>query len=109
MDVAAIERLARLKGIGDAYHDYRGELKYFSLDTKRELLRAMGCAIDYPGALALELNRCEVARWSCFLPPVASSRGARIGLDVNITAREFGSTLEWQVRLEDGTVRDGVM
>jgi 4-alpha-glucanotransferase len=109
MDAAWIERLARLKGIGDAYHDYRGELKYFSLETKRELLRAMGCAIDDPGALALELNRCEVAAWRSFLPPVASSRGARVGLDVNITAREFGSTLEWQVNLEDGTACHGVM
>lgn len=108
MDAACIERLARLKGIGDAYHDYRGELRYFSLETKQALLRAMGCAIDDPGALALELGRCEAARWRSFLPPVASSRGARIGLDVNITAGEFGSALEWQVRLEDGSARDGV-
>src|ERR1700724_2899199 len=64
-----IERLARLRGIGDAYHDYRGELRHFSLDTKKALLRAMGCKVDDPAALALELSQLEVARWRKFLPP----------------------------------------
>jgi len=51
VDAALIEKMAQLRGIGDAYHDYRGELKYFSLETKRQLLRAMGCAVDDPAAL----------------------------------------------------------
>jgi 4-alpha-glucanotransferase len=106
-DTTVIERLARLRGIGDAYHDYRGELRYFSLETKKGLLRAMGCKVDDPVALALELSRLEVARWRKFLPPVASARGARIGVDINVTARKFGSTLVWSVRLEDGSRRDG--
>ena len=107
VDTTVIERLARLRGIGDAYHDYRGELRYFSLETKKGLLRAMGCKVDDPVALALELSQLEVARWRKFLPPVASARGARIGVDINVTAREFGSTLVWSVRLEDGSRRDG--
>jgi 4-alpha-glucanotransferase len=41
------------------------------------------------------------------LPPVAAARHARIGMDINVTAREFGSTLVWSVRLEDGSRRDG--
>ncbi len=106
-DTAVIERLARLRGIGDAYHDYRGELRHFSLETKRGLLRAMGCSVDDPAAPALELHRLEAARWRRFLPPVAAARGARLGIDINITAREFGSTLTWAVRLEDGSRRDG--
>jgi 4-alpha-glucanotransferase len=100
--------LARLRGIGDAYHDYRGELKYFSLETKQALLRAMGCAVDDPEALALEVQRLEAARWREFLPPLAAAHGARIGIDVNVTAREFGSALLWFVHLEDGSRRDGV-
>ncbi len=108
MDTVLIERLARLRGIGDAYHDYRGELHHFSLETKAALLRAMGCSVDEPAALAQELSRLEVARWRDFLPPVAAARGARIGIDVNVTAREFGSTLLWSVRLEDGTRRNGM-
>jgi 4-alpha-glucanotransferase len=107
VDTTVIEKLARLRGIGDAYHDYRGELRYFGLETKRSLLRAMGCNVDEPAALALELRQLEVARWRKFLPPVAAARGARIGIDINVTAREFGSTLVWSVRLEDGSRRDG--
>src|SRR5450755_4680237 len=29
VDASLIEKLARLRGIGDAYHDYQGQLKYF--------------------------------------------------------------------------------
>lgn len=106
-DATSIERLARLRGIGDAYHDYRGELRYFSLETKLGLLKAMGCRVDEPAALALELSQAEVARWRKFLPPVAAARGGRVGVDINVTAREFGSALLWSLRLEDGSRRDG--
>ena len=108
MDTALIERLARLRGIGDAYHDYRGELRYFSLETKLGLLRAMGCAVDDPTLLGVELSRLEVVRWRKFLPPIAAAHGARIGVDINVTARDFGCTVVWSVRLEDGTQRDGL-
>jgi 4-alpha-glucanotransferase len=109
VDTTLIERLARLRGIGDAYHDYRGELKHFSLQTKKDLLRAMGCNVEEPAALALELSRLEGARWRRFLPAVAAVRGPRIGVDVNVTAREFGSTLMWSVRLQDGTRHSGMI
>jgi 4-alpha-glucanotransferase len=108
VDTTVIERLARLRGIGDAYHDYRGELKYFSLETKEQLLRAMGCAVDDAAAMGRELSGLEVARWRKFLPPVAAAHGPRIGVDINITAREFGSALVWSVHFEDGARRDGV-
>jgi 4-alpha-glucanotransferase len=108
VNAGLIENLARLRGIGDAYHDYRGKLKYFSLETKKELLRAMGCAVDDPAALALELHALEAVRWRKFLPPLAAARGARIGVDINVTAREFGSALLWSVHFEDGSRREGV-
>src|SRR6202030_3964158 len=95
-----VERLARLRGIGDAYHDYRGELKYVTLETKISLLRAMGCAVDEPAALALELGRLETDSRLRFLPPIAAAHGSRIGIDINATAQEFGSTLVWSVCLE---------
>src|SRR5216684_6912829 len=109
MHTTVIERLARLRGIGDAYHDYRGELRHFSLETKIGLLRAMGCKVDDPAALALELSQLELVRWRKFLPAVAAARGGRIGIDINVTAREFGSTLVWSVRFEDGSRRDGAI
>jgi hypothetical protein len=107
LDNSLIERMARLRGIGDAYHDYRGELRYFSLQTKTDLLRAMGCRVDDEAALANELSVLEVSRWRLLLPPIAAAHGSRIGLDVNVPAKDFGSTLVWTVNLEDGSRRDG--
>ena len=108
VDAALIETMARLRGIGDAYHDYRGELKYFTVETKQALLRAMGCPVDDPAALGVELRRLEAARGRRFLPPLAAARGTRMGVDINVTAREFGSALTWSVQFEDGSRRDGV-
>jgi len=107
LDNSLIERMARLRGIGDAYHDYRGELRYFSLQTKTDLLRAMGCRVDDEAALASELSILEVSRWRLLLPPVAAAHGSRVGIDVNVPAKDFGSTLVWTVNLEDGSRRDG--
>jgi 4-alpha-glucanotransferase len=108
LDPTLIDRLARLRGIGDAYHDYRGELQYFSRETKTALLRAMGSAVDDPAALAAELSRLEVERWRKLLPAVAASNGTWIGVDLNIAARDFGTTFVWTVNLENGELRSGV-
>ena len=43
------------------------------------------------------------------LPPVAAANGKRIGIDLNIPARDFGASLVWSVNLEDGGRRNGVM
>jgi 4-alpha-glucanotransferase len=107
LDPNLIERLARLRGIGDAYHDYRGELRYFTPATKADLLRAMGCAVDEPEALAAELAQLEAKRWRALLPPMAASNGPRIGVDLNIPARDFGATILWTVNLENGETRSG--
>ena len=73
-----IEKLARLRGVGDAYHDYRGELRYFSVETKREILRAMGCSVDdCTGRIARRVMSSAPPNWS---PPLATSCGPRAGL-----------------------------
>src|SRR5208337_3634589 len=107
LGAALIDRMARLAGIGDAYHDYRGELRHFSLETKTGILRAMGCAVDDPTALAAELSRSEIERWRTLLPPMAAANGKRIGVDLNIGARDFGASLQWAVNLEHGERRTG--
>ncbi len=107
MDKALIERMAQLRGIGAAYHNYRGELQHFSLETKAGILSAMGCVVDDAGALAAEVTQAEAARGRKFLPVVATTRGGRIGFEVNVTAREFGGTLLWRVLLENGTRLEG--
>jgi 4-alpha-glucanotransferase len=108
VDTALIERLAGLRGIADAYHDYRGELKYFSLETKTGILRAMGCTVDDENELAASLAQVEAARWHKLLPPVATARGARIGFDINVGAQEIGANIVWRVHWENGSRSDGV-
>jgi 4-alpha-glucanotransferase len=105
MDATLIERLARLRGVGDAYHDFRGELHYFSLETKTGILRAMGCPVDDPALLAQALGNFEPSRR--LLPSVVSARGGRISVDLNIPARDFGATISWSVSLEDGSRHEG--
>jgi 4-alpha-glucanotransferase len=107
VDTALIEKLATLRGIGDAYHNYRGELKSFSLQTKVGILSAMGCAVDDESKLVAELAHAEAVRWRKFLPNVATSHGARIGFDINVTAREFGATIVWHVHFENGSRSEG--
>jgi 4-alpha-glucanotransferase len=107
VDTGLVERLARLRGIGDAYHDYRGELKYFSIESKRGILRAMGCAVDDDAALRAAAQQIELSRSRQFLPVLVTLRGPRALIDLNFSARQFGATLVWSVALEDGTRRAG--
>jgi 4-alpha-glucanotransferase len=109
VDPTLVEKLARLRGVGDAYHDYRGDLRYFSLTTKIAILRAMGCRVDDPAALAADLREAEIARFKHVLPPIASTRGPNAGIDLNISARDFGASLVWTVNLEDGSHCEGVI
>ncbi len=107
MEKALIERLAQLRGIGEAYQNYRGELQHFSLETKAGILSAMGCAVDDDEALTAEIAQLESVRSRKFLPAVATARSSRIGFDINVTAREFGGTILWRALLEDGTRLQG--
>jgi 4-alpha-glucanotransferase len=109
VDKALIERLAGLRGIADAYDNYRGDLQHFSLETKTGILSAMGCAVDDNSALAAEIAHIEAVRWRKFLPAVAMARNARVGFDINVTAREFGGSIVWRVLLEDGSRLDGAV
>jgi 4-alpha-glucanotransferase len=109
VDQALIERLAQLRGIGDAYHNYRGELQRFSMQTKTGILGAMGCVLDDDKVIAAEIAQLEAARYRKFLPAVATARGARIGFDINVTAREFGGTIVWRLLFENGSRLDGAV
>jgi len=108
MDGELIERLARLRGIGDAYYDYRGQLRSFDAQTKSAILSAMGERTGDRDALAAAVAGLETARSRMLMPPLAAANGPRIGLDLNVSATEFGASLLWSLRLEDGTRSDGV-
>ena len=58
-----LDQLARRRGIGEAYHDYRGELAAFSAATKTAILAAMGCNVTDAGAVERELASLEAERW----------------------------------------------
>lgn len=100
-DAALVQRLAGLRGIGEAYHDYRGELKFFSLQSKIDILRAMGCAVDEEGGLAADISQIEGERGRKLLPAVATANGSRASIEINISAGEFGAVLLWSLTLED--------
>src|SRR5262245_27086397 len=102
-----IDQLARARGVGEAYHTYRGELRHFSLETKRAILAAMGCEVDDPEAVRRELERIDVERTSALLPPVAIVRGEHRSVTVNVAADALDATLRWRLTLEDGAVREG--
>ena len=107
MDQDLIEKLARSRGIGDAYHDYRGHLKYFSSHTKREILRAMNCNVDDAASLAESSAQAELVRQRRLLPTLATTCDGRLSVELNVTARDFGSSLLWSVMLEDGCRHEG--
>lgn len=108
MNHALVERLARLRGIGDAYHDYRGELQHFTIETRIALLQAMNCGMNDEAALERQVRELEAARAGRLLPPLAVFQTARILLELNVSARDFGGSLVWDLRMEDGTRHQGV-
>ncbi len=99
---ALLQQLARSRGIGDAYYDYRGELKRFTPATRAALLTAMGCHVEDADAVAREIHELDVERWRAPLPPVAVVRPGRMGVVIALPADQLDRTLEWHVQLSDG-------
>jgi len=50
-DPSLIDELARQRGLGEAYYDHRGELRYFSRESRLAILRAMELPMDDEAAL----------------------------------------------------------
>jgi 4-alpha-glucanotransferase len=74
MSDGSVERLARLHGIGERYHDYRGELRHFSPQTKAALLSAMGVDASTDDRAQAAIHEHETLRWT-----PARRAGARRG------------------------------
>jgi 4-alpha-glucanotransferase len=102
-----IERLARARGIGDAYYSYRGELKRFSLTTKAAILRAMHCRIDDAAALEAQIRESEATHPRGLLDDVVVLRGDVRTARVNTPAIEHNAHLQWRILLEQGGERSG--
>jgi 4-alpha-glucanotransferase len=102
-----IERLARARGIGDAYHSYKGELKQFSLETKAAILRAMHCRLGDAAQIEAQIAESEALHPSGLLGDVAVSRVGARNVRVNTPAIDQNALLRWRVVLEQGAERGG--
>ncbi|HET9864984.1 MAG TPA: 4-alpha-glucanotransferase [Steroidobacteraceae bacterium] len=102
-----IERLARARGIGDAYHSYRGELQHFSLQTKAAILAAMHCRLDDAAVLEEQIRESEAVHPRGLLGEVIVLRHGARAARINTPAIEHNARLEWRVELEDGGERRG--
>jgi 4-alpha-glucanotransferase len=103
-----IERLARARGIGDAYHSYKGELKHFSLTTKAALLGAMHCRLDDAASLNAQIHESEAAHPTTVLSDVVVLRNGARAARINTPAIDQNALLRWTIRLEGaGDVRSG--
>jgi 4-alpha-glucanotransferase len=97
-----IERLARARGIGDAYHSYQGELKHFSLATKAAILRAMHCRLDDAAVLEAQIRESEAAHPAGLLGDVAVLRADALTMRINTPAIELDALVRWSIQLEGG-------
>ena len=102
-----VDRLARARGIGDAYHSYQGELKHFSLATKAAILRAMHCRLDDATALQAQIDESEAAHPVGLLGDVVVSRAGSRVARINTPAIEHNALLRWTITLEVGGERHG--
>ena len=101
------QRLATLRGIGEAYYDHRGELRSVSVATRDALLAAMGCNLNDALALEREIGALESARWRTLVPPVAVLRPCRMGVALALPVDVLDKDVAWHVRLESGATSAG--
>ena len=97
-----LDHLARSRGIGDAYHDYRGELRAFSPATKTAILSAMGCNVNDVAAIEREIRALDAERWRSVLPPVAVLRPGHAGVVLALPADALDQPVAWRIAREDG-------
>jgi 4-alpha-glucanotransferase len=102
-----IGRLARARGIGDAYHAYTGELKHFTLETKAALLEAMHCRLGTAAEIEAQIQESEAVHPVGLLGDVVVLRTGARAARVNTPAIEHNATLKWTVTLEHGGERTG--
>jgi 4-alpha-glucanotransferase len=104
---ALIDQLARQRGIGDAYHNYRGELMTIGRESKKAILAAMGCPVDDVHAIERSLHEHERRRWQATLPEVVVVHPGRHHAPVSVADDALEDTVDWLVECEDGRARRG--
>ena len=102
-----LDRLARQCGIGEAYHNYRGDLMWFSRETRKALLAAMGCPTDDAAAIERVLREREAGRWRSLLAPVAVVHPGSSAVTIAVPVDQLDRSLDWEVTLAGGGERHG--
>ena len=92
-----LDRLARQRGIGDAYHNYRGELLQISRETKTAILAAMGCSTTDRGGDRTRTARTRDGPLRSLLPPVAVVHPHRNGVMLAVPADALERELDWRI------------
>ena len=102
-----LDELARRRGIGEAYHDYRGEWRPFTAATKTAILAAMGCDVTEPEAVARAIASLDAERWNARAPAVTVVRPGHCGVIVVVPAASLDEVIDWRVVMADGRQLDG--
>jgi 4-alpha-glucanotransferase len=97
-----LDHLAWSRGLGEAYHDYRGELKFFSRETRRAILAAMGCDVRDAPAIEREIAAIERYRWRAGVPGITVLRPDERRVPIVVALDAANRELHWTLTLADG-------
>jgi 4-alpha-glucanotransferase len=103
-----LDRLAALYGLEPSYRDFFGNHRHTPDPTQRTLLGAMGVAAATEAEMAESLREAKLREWRRMLEPVrivTSSEPSAV--DFSLPVRSAGTSIEWRLVAEDGTVREG--
>ena len=104
----AVQELARLYGVADAYVDYRAQPREVSLQSQAAILAAIGVDAADEQAAAAAIHQHETVRWTRLLPPVVVVEiGEPLVVPVSVPLELDATWLEWRITLEDGKRRKG--
>jgi 4-alpha-glucanotransferase len=104
----AVQELAKLYGVANAYVDYRAQPREVSLQSQAAILAAIGVDAGDEQAAAAAIHQHETVRWTRLLPPVAVVEiGQKLVVPVSVPLELDATWLEWRIKVEDGTRRRG--
>ena len=101
-----LDQLARQRGIGDAYHNYRGELLWISRQTKTALLDAMGYPTQDAASIERVLRQGDAERFA-LLERVAVVHPGKMSVTIAVPADELDEPVEWRLTTEAGPALTG--
>lgn len=107
-DNGILDRLATLAGIEPDYYDIWGSRHAPSAEVKRELLRAMGFAVETETETAHSLSLLDESPWRRTLEPVSVvTFGDRVAVPIRLLADRAEHPIGWRLVMEDGTTISG--